>query len=469
MLNPLTNVSSAVLVGLLFSLFFSINVYLPFFFISLLGAFLVINKYLKESLILFALLFPFNNSMIIRAGVIDVRILQIFWLLILANLFFTGVLKDRDQTLRIKLESYDVYLLLSIIFCFFQMFYADYSILILRETLQWIYLFSIFIILRSAFEDKACFTRFCNGVSIVTLVFILFACYRLIFGTSPIKYMDISLLGGGITFQDEAQTFMTSSKGSSVFSRANSFFWGSVGTANILMIFYFLNSIKQTLTKTILNILVVVILIATASRAGMVIFYFLYLLDAFIERKLLLKLIISFIGLSLFTALFPWMFARLSDISSMDEMSNRFHLAIWTAAIEMFKSNMIVGVGTGHFEHNPILFGNLRMFNLPEGSMTTHNIFLKILAENGILGIFLLILFTFAIFKLIIKDISYYRNPPQRYVLLAFLATSLMNLTMNATMIEAYWILFALLMSIVPSYQNHKHRLSKMDDKSVSE
>jgi O-antigen ligase len=64
------------------------------------------------------------------------------------------------------------------------------------------------------------------------------------------------------------------------------------------------------------------------------------------------------------------------------EASGAHRLDLWHHAMGLFKSNPVFGIGFGGFG-----------FTVPEGELTdTHNLYMKMLSEQGIIGITLLLL-----------------------------------------------------------------------------
>lgn len=78
-------------------------------------------------------------------------------------------------------------------------------------------------------------------------------------------------------------------------------------------------------------------------------------------------------------------------------------LMAWVAAVKMFFSNPIFGVGYGHFIDEAKNFGM-------DKSMITHNTFLSVLAETGIFGTVLFVAMIYYTFKTANRTIRYFKD-----------------------------------------------------------
>ena len=158
----------------------------------------------------------------------------------------------------------------------------------------------------------------------------------------------------------------------------------------ILMSVYFF--MKRKPIKLILlglicvNLYCVLFLYSRAAYAGLAIG--LFLLFLFKNRKLLLPLIMV---LLLWQVVLPEkaierIEGTKTEYGELDESSER-RLVVWQKGLEIFKENSVVGIG----------FGVFRTLGYDLGD--THNIYVKILVEQGLVGllIFLLVILAFMI------------------------------------------------------------------------
>lgn len=83
----------------------------------------------------------------------------------------------------------------------------------------------------------------------------------------------------------------------------------------------------------------------------------------------------------------------------------------WVAAVRMFLTYPLLGIGYGHFAEEGKNYGMDR-------SMPAHNTFLSVLAETGIFGIIFFVLILFYSFKILRQTIKYFEEKDNKDVLL---------------------------------------------------
>lgn len=87
--------------------------------------------------------------------------------------------------------------------------------------------------------------------------------------------------------------------------------------------------------------------------------------------------------------------SRVAEITNLSNTSSETRLANWTNAIEISKKNPILGIGIGNWQIESIPYEKY-MANELQYSIHTHNDFLEITAETGILnGLIFLLIFIF--------------------------------------------------------------------------
>lgn len=151
-------------------------------------------------------------------------------------------------------------------------------------------------------------------------------------------------------------------------------------------------------------------LIHTFSRAAMLALFFssiIVLLFSSRKRFIVAISISIFIG---FIAVVVFGETILSFIASRSEQGLSGRDRIWAAAFNSFLSNPIFGVGFG-----------LEMENImdPAGiRWSMHNAYLAVLAETGLVGFGIFLLFVFSIFKMICYKILYSSLEKERFVLI---------------------------------------------------
>jgi tetratricopeptide (TPR) repeat protein len=79
-----------------------------------------------------------------------------------------------------------------------------------------------------------------------------------------------------------------------------------------------------------------------------------------------------------------------------------FRYYLWLGTLKMIKSNLFFGVGVGNYQHNYPLFRDVREINLYGGETYIYNAendFLQILAETGLIGLFLFLVILISVFR----------------------------------------------------------------------
>ena len=121
---------------------------------------------------------------------------------------------------------------------------------------------------------------------------------------------------------------------------------------------------------------------------------------------------------------------RLLNIS---EASNAGHLTLYLAALSMFLSHPLLGVGLGNFAVLVPYYTN-SFFYAHIISTDTHNFILQIMAELGFIGLFSIVIFL----AIVLKYLKFKHSNKSLTLLsfskgfaFAFIAASLMALTMN--------------------------------------
>lgn len=114
---------------------------------------------------------------------------------------------------------------------------------------------------------------------------------------------------------------------------------------------------------------------------------------------------ISLIGLSLVVAAliyaaFPQVLARhLSSIAVFTIPQGDMYVLIWQAALDVFKANPIVGIGVHTFRLDCPLYVPADLAEAACRSLHPHNLWLELLAETGVTGTAILLVFFVAVLK----------------------------------------------------------------------
>ncbi len=156
----------------------------------------------------------------------------------------------------------------------------------------------------------------------------------------------------------------------------------NVYTIIVMSVFYFVKEKKLKLLCLLLiiaNLYCITFLYSRGAYAGL--FIGMFILFLFKDKKMLIPLVLI---LLLWQAVLPQkVIERIKETKTetgeLDESSKR-RIDIWSQALDLYKSNPITGIGYGVF----------RKLGLDLGD--THNIYVKILTEQGTVGFILFLL-----------------------------------------------------------------------------
>lgn len=118
---------------------------------------------------------------------------------------------------------------------------------------------------------------------------------------------------------------------------------------------------------------------------------------------------------------------------------------IWLVATQMIKDHFLVGVGFGNFPdlYGPYSFA-LRGWYAHSGS---HNVYIRLLSELGIIGLFFFVLFQFKVFLEIIRIPKGFLS---KYFLLALLAYLIVGgMSTDLLLDKGYWFGFGLIIASI--------------------
>jgi O-antigen ligase len=200
---------------------------------------------------------------------------------------------------------------------------------------------------------------------------------------------------------------------------------GSVyAVVSMFLVVFFLREKKRNLKilYAVMLIICIVGLFLTKSRGSYVGFAAGTLLVLWLNFRSIKKFIISIlivIIVSIPLIFISDAFNRIMQIFDLKEANISWRFVLWERALYMFRQNPILGIGFGRFNdvdfgsrYNDFSFRNLHFFagypkivsffvdrNYDFSNAHAHNSYLQYLAETGILGLGLLILFWVLVFK----------------------------------------------------------------------
>jgi len=282
-------------------------------------------------------------------------------------------------------------------------------------------------------------------VSITRLVIGFFTLINfsiLLYNRLNLIYKIIFFIGISVLIQSflELYNFVQISKTSSILN-ALSNLKGNTGNINIFSaslsikipflligIFHFAEWKKWLLVLALL--LATILIFLTGSRAAFlslffetIIFILLYLKLNPLNRKnilsisyIIIPLIISFFVANLIfekgkgTGRYESVSSRVKQVANIQDASINKRILYWNNALEMIKNNPLMGIGLGNWQIESIPYEK-KIENDHTVSGNTHNDFLEITAETGILnGLIYLSIFIFALYlnlKIFFKSENY--------------------------------------------------------------
>lgn len=196
-----------------------------------------------------------------------------------------------------------------------------------------------------------------------------------------------------------------------------------------LILFLTISSRAQKTILAVLMTTIVVTLVATFSRKswlGMASIIFIF---GIYRRRILYFSLLPLFGVLLFLILgggeyVQALYNRFQSFFLPVEEAIPGRVTTWSAAWEIYKRSPIIGSGLGSFVTLAPMYGSFIVF--------THNFFLYILVEMGLIGFILFILFSMKIIRGLIHFAYKYGDQISRTIFLGFLA-SLVVLVIQAS------------------------------------
>ncbi|HRY52225.1 MAG TPA: O-antigen ligase family protein [Candidatus Portnoybacteria bacterium] len=179
-----------------------------------------------------------------------------------------------------------------------------------------------------------------------------------------------------------------------------------LGLTSPLALAWALFSKKRRLVFFIIYFLLFIVLLLTFSRGGYLGVISSLIVLAFFGGRSFGAKAKKFFFASLMVAAVIFLFfgwpvvSRLFSSFDLSEGSNAGRLAIWQDSIEVIKKSPLLGVGLGNYSLSVGLGQDYR------NSITSHNLYLDILAETGLLGLASWLLLFWAAIKAAIKKID---------------------------------------------------------------
>jgi O-antigen ligase len=187
-------------------------------------------------------------------------------------------------------------------------------------------------------------------------------------------------------------------------------------------------------------------ILMAGSKSAFLVLMILLFISFVIKIKYFLNIKNIFLISSLFFILISTVdFNKIQMINNIIERSKSTGTAeerykSWAAGKKMIESNPILGIGFGEYTNNTVKYSDSFVST---SSTAPHNLYIKLVAENGI-PIF--ILFLFFIF-VIIKNIFYYSNTNYLWIYMSLLSLLLMGITIGITYEKYFILIIAIVMN----------------------
>ena len=200
------------------------------------------------------------------------------------------------------------------------------------------------------------------------------------------------------------------------------------------------------------SLILMLALVLTLSRGGWIGFAFgILVFVILIEKRLLLSIIPLVLGAVYFLP--QSILNRILSIGNLGDSSNAYRLKIWDITLDIIRDNWLVGVGFGYIPFKSTFETYIR--TMP--AYHSHNTYLQITGEMGILGLIIFISFIFILYKYSIKRLI---KGEDRYIrtmaggVLAGLAALLGHGAVESVLylpkiIITFWTLVALLLALM--------------------
>ena len=147
-------------------------------------------------------------------------------------------------------------------------------------------------------------------------------------------------------------------------------------------------------------------------------------------------------------------FSKIQAITNILERTNNLgtadtRFASWEAGINMINDNLIVGIG---FNNYISTVQKYTINYLSNHSVAPHNIYLKLLAENGII---IFILFIFLIINIISKNFHLVLFQKELYLLLSLISLLLMGMSLGFIWDNYFWFIVAIYINSLKSIERN--------------
>jgi len=227
----------------------------------------------------------------------------------------------------------------------------------------------------------------------------------------------------------------------------------------VIMLSIYEKNKKKKIFYILLSILVFTNLMMTFSRNALLGFGLGLLVLTFIYS---IKLIFAIGGFGILTFFIPSVFERVKGIASLSQNESR--IKIWETALMMIKEHPILGVGNGNYvtRYNEYISKYKELKYYKYQAFTTHNSYLKIQSELGIIGTFsfigVAVIALFRIKKLYNTTTDKFDKPFYIGVMASVIAFLFMNLSDNLLFVPKATTYFWFLLATVEALLNNSDK-----------
>lgn len=431
------------------------------------GFMLAISELIGGLLALAVFFSPFYASFLLETPVLDLRISQLFWLM-LGVAFAFRELNNRKQKSAQRSRSLPRLLsfaiVLFVIVDFIGLLFSGAPGVAIKEFIQSFYLMFVFVLVIRVTDNpryRRIAVRSLGGAAIAAILMVL---YTAMSRQYLLPAISISLIGGFDIEFYWGRTFLSeiASSPSSYLQRIDAWNMGPTATAFLLMpvmIFALAQLGDQNKKRRIAGFFVfasgTLALILTGSRAAGIGLLLGILTLLILRRKFkllaitlfLFSLVISLLLVSVQTdelsqsSLYVARYANLLDIQQ--DTNAQLRLEVWQTSLNLFLSRPLLGWGRSFFSVADYqLLSNIEF----------HNVLIQSAAETGILGMFSTLLLLIAIVLAVTRNRNTSHTSsrcelPQDAVIAATMSIVLVSLTMNIYRSELIWVFYGIAVS----------------------
>lgn len=323
-----------------------------------------------------------------------------FYLILILYWYFKN--KINSQKINNKQSWPNILFFIYLMICLSNVFFAYFPNVILLASLQ-LTKFLIIFNLSLISQEKKFFNRNLNGflqiIGSLNIFQLIWVILQKINGGPLGKYIEATLPG--------AELGIRSYENLDIIRLSGTFFEPSMlGTFTLMNLIIFLSFVKKKPSKfALLNIFAsIIIIILTASR-GIYLLTLVLIIASFQKinfQKLKIKSItlgLLFASLTIIALFANYIFIRITDTRSFfgKEGSGTYRLQITDFSLRLLRKNFLTGVG---LEHSPYYLAT----SFPKDDYIfdpahPHNLFVQILAENGLLGFISFGLFIYLVLR----------------------------------------------------------------------